>query len=104
MMVLFMDTWSILRSFVTFYGHLVQLVVIGYTFSRFGILYQEKSGNPAHHPPLYFYIIIFIFGLRVYYRLRTCAACKNLQQLAICKLRSTTEQMCLVGFTHNLKI
>jgi hypothetical protein len=22
-------------------------VVIGYIFSRFGILYQEKSGNPA---------------------------------------------------------
>jgi hypothetical protein len=32
-----MDTWSILGS----------LVVIWYIFSRFGILYQEKSGNPA---------------------------------------------------------
>jgi hypothetical protein len=37
-----MDTWSILRSFVIFYerGNLVY-------FSRFGILYQEKSGNPG---------------------------------------------------------
>jgi hypothetical protein len=41
-----MDTWSILQSFVIFYwtfgivhGNLVYI-------SRFGILYQEKSGNP----------------------------------------------------------
>jgi hypothetical protein len=40
MIVYFMDTWSILRSFDVFYGHLVY-------FSRFGILYQEKSGNPG---------------------------------------------------------
>jgi hypothetical protein len=46
MMVYFMDTWSILRSFVRFYGHLVQFVIIWYIFSRFGILFQEKSGNP----------------------------------------------------------
>jgi hypothetical protein len=46
---IFMDTWPILRSFVTFYGHLVQLVVIWYILSRFGILYQEKSGNPARN-------------------------------------------------------
>jgi hypothetical protein len=30
-----------------FYGHLVYFVVIWYIFPRFGILYQEKSGNPA---------------------------------------------------------
>jgi hypothetical protein len=35
MLVYFMDTWSILRSFVIFYGHLVKLVVIWYIFSRF---------------------------------------------------------------------
>jgi hypothetical protein len=32
MMIYFMDTWSILRSFVIFYGHLVQFVVIWYIF------------------------------------------------------------------------
>jgi hypothetical protein len=47
MMVYFMDTLSILRSFVIFYGHFVQFVAIWYIFTRFGILYQEKSGNPA---------------------------------------------------------
>jgi hypothetical protein len=29
------------------YGHLVYFVVSWYIFPRFGILYQEKSGNPA---------------------------------------------------------
>jgi hypothetical protein len=46
MLVYFMDTWSILPSFVMFYGHLVY--VIGYIFSSFGILYEEKSGNPGY--------------------------------------------------------
>jgi hypothetical protein len=71
MSVYLMDTWSILRSFVIFYGHLVlkmsvysmdtlsilRSFVIYYLtfgivrgnleyFSRFGILYDEKSGNP----------------------------------------------------------
>jgi hypothetical protein len=31
------------------YGHWIQFVVIWYILSRFGILYQEKSGNPATH-------------------------------------------------------
>jgi hypothetical protein len=30
-----------------FHGHLVYFVVIWYISPRFGILYQEKSGNPA---------------------------------------------------------
>jgi hypothetical protein len=30
-----------------FCGHLEKFLVIWYIFSRFGILYQEKSGNPA---------------------------------------------------------
>jgi hypothetical protein len=47
MMVYFSDTWSILRSFVVFYGHLVYVVRGNLVyFSRFGILYEEKSGNP----------------------------------------------------------
>jgi hypothetical protein len=30
-----------------FYGHLVHFVAILYIFSGFGILYQQKSGNPG---------------------------------------------------------
>jgi hypothetical protein len=30
-----------------FYGHLVYFVVIWYIIPRFGMLYQEKSGNPV---------------------------------------------------------
>jgi hypothetical protein len=51
MMVYFMGTWSISPSFVIFYGHLESCVVIWYIFSRFGILYQDKSGNPAFFLP-----------------------------------------------------
>jgi hypothetical protein len=48
-----MDIWSILRPFEIFYGHLVRLVVIWYTYfsPRFGMLHQEKSGNPDVHVP-----------------------------------------------------
>jgi hypothetical protein len=35
----FMIIWGISRPFVIFYGHLV-------FFRRFGLLSQEKSGNP----------------------------------------------------------
>jgi hypothetical protein len=46
--------WSILRSFGLFYGHLVYFMDVNtfcgilVYFSRFGILYQAKSGNPAN--------------------------------------------------------
>jgi hypothetical protein len=43
-LVYFMDIWSILR---TFYWHLVNFLIIWCIFPQFGILYQEKSGNPA---------------------------------------------------------
>jgi hypothetical protein len=33
-----------------FYDYLVNVTVIWYIFPRFGMLYQEKSGNPAHNP------------------------------------------------------
>jgi hypothetical protein len=46
-LVYFMTVWSILRPLGTFYGHLVHFEVIWYISPRFGILYQEKSGNPA---------------------------------------------------------
>jgi hypothetical protein len=39
-LVYFMVIWYILRPFGTFHGHLVY-------FSCFGMLHQEKSGNPA---------------------------------------------------------
>jgi hypothetical protein len=45
----FMTIWSILRPLEKFFGHLVYIVVIWYIFPRFGILDQEKSGNPAWH-------------------------------------------------------
>jgi hypothetical protein len=38
--------WYILRPFDIFYGHLVYFVLTWYVFPRFGILNQQKSGNP----------------------------------------------------------
>jgi hypothetical protein len=46
-LVYFMTIWSILWPLEIFYGHLVYFVVIWYIFPRFGILDQEKSGNPV---------------------------------------------------------
>jgi hypothetical protein len=44
----FMAIETILRLFGIFCGHLVYFMVIGiHMFSRFGILHQEKSGNPG---------------------------------------------------------
>jgi hypothetical protein len=37
----------ILRQLKIFYGHLIYFVLTGYNFPRFGILDQEKSGNPG---------------------------------------------------------
>jgi hypothetical protein len=45
-LVHFMTIWCILVLLEIFNGHLVYFVVIWYIFPRFGILYQEKSGNP----------------------------------------------------------
>jgi hypothetical protein len=45
-----MDMRSILLPFDLFYGHLVYFVANSVSFSRFGILFQEKSGNRASHP------------------------------------------------------
>jgi hypothetical protein len=39
-----------LRTFGIFYEHLVHFVFIWYIFSGFGIMYQEKSGNPGPLP------------------------------------------------------
>jgi hypothetical protein len=43
----FKTIWSILWPLEIFFGHLVYFVVIWYIFPHFGILYQEKSGNPG---------------------------------------------------------
>jgi hypothetical protein len=43
----FMTIGSILRPLEVIYGHSVYFVDIWFIFPRFGILYQEKSGNPA---------------------------------------------------------
>jgi hypothetical protein len=43
-----MDVWSIFWNFSDIFNvHLVYFVVIWYIFPRFGMLYQEKSGNPG---------------------------------------------------------
>jgi hypothetical protein len=44
------DVWSISRPLVVFYGHSVPFMIIWYIFPRFGILFQDKSGNPGQHP------------------------------------------------------
>jgi hypothetical protein len=43
----FVVIWYILWSFVIFCSHLLYFVNIWYNVSRFGMLYQEKSGNPG---------------------------------------------------------
>jgi hypothetical protein len=47
MLVYFMAIWSNLWQFCIFYDHLVYFVLILYILSRFGMLRQEKSGNPG---------------------------------------------------------
>jgi hypothetical protein len=46
---IFLTVWSIFRPLEKFYGHLVYFVAIWYIFPRFGILDQEKTGNPDIH-------------------------------------------------------
>jgi hypothetical protein len=43
------DIWDILWPFGAFCVHLVHFVCILYIFPRFGIMEQEKSGNPAQN-------------------------------------------------------
>jgi hypothetical protein len=38
---------NILLSFNKSYGHIVHFVVILHIFPRFGMFYQNKSGNPG---------------------------------------------------------
>jgi hypothetical protein len=48
MLIYFMTIWNIWLTFWIFNENLVHLVFIGYIFSGFGIMLQEKSGNPAY--------------------------------------------------------
>jgi hypothetical protein len=47
MLIYFMATWNVLRTFGIFYDHLVYYRFNLVHFSGFGIMYQEISGNPA---------------------------------------------------------
>jgi hypothetical protein len=49
MLKYFMAIWNILMRFGNFYCYLVHFLPIWYIFPGFGIMYQEKSGNPAPH-------------------------------------------------------
>jgi hypothetical protein len=46
-LIYFMSISNILHTFGIFHGNLVHFVFIWYILSGFGIMYQEKSGNPA---------------------------------------------------------
>jgi hypothetical protein len=43
----YLALWNILRLFGTFYGHFGNSEATWYYFTRFGVLCQEKSGNPG---------------------------------------------------------
>jgi hypothetical protein len=54
MFIYFTDIWNILQTFGIFYRHLEYFMTIWYIlcsfgtfFSGFGIMHQEKSGNPG---------------------------------------------------------
>jgi hypothetical protein len=47
LLISFMAIWNILETFGIFYDHLGTFCVHLVHFYRFGIMYQEKSGNPA---------------------------------------------------------
>jgi hypothetical protein len=51
-LVYFMSIWTFLGPLEISYGHLVYFEVIWYIFPRFGILDQEKSGNPEEESNL----------------------------------------------------
>jgi hypothetical protein len=48
MSIYFTTILNILRPFVIFHDHLVHFVLFSWSiFSSFGIMHQEKSGNPS---------------------------------------------------------
>jgi hypothetical protein len=53
MLIYIMAIWNILQTLEKFYDNLVHFVFIWYIFAGFGIVYQEKSGNPGMLPSRY---------------------------------------------------
>jgi hypothetical protein len=49
MLVYFTAIWYSLRQFGVFYSNLVYVSVLSCISSRFGMLLQERSGNPGAH-------------------------------------------------------
>jgi hypothetical protein len=49
MLKYFIAIWCILQTFGLLYHHLVHFVFFWYKFFGFGILCQEKSGNPDNY-------------------------------------------------------
>jgi hypothetical protein len=47
-MLYFMAISNILLTYGIFYDILIHFVFIGHIFSGFGIMHQEKSGNPGY--------------------------------------------------------
>jgi hypothetical protein len=47
MLVYFTSIWAIFRPLGIFYIHWVYVTPFYYIFTRFGTLYEEKSGNPV---------------------------------------------------------
>jgi hypothetical protein len=80
-LVYFIIIWSFLRPLEIFYGHLVYFVVNWYISPRFGILHQEKSGNPGEegrsptppHPPLVPELLMLCWRFNIYLTLKDAA-------------------------------
>jgi hypothetical protein len=49
MLIYLMAIWNILQTFAICYDHLVDFLFVWCIFSSFGIMHQEKSGNPENH-------------------------------------------------------
>jgi hypothetical protein len=47
MLIYLMAIWIILQTFAMFDAHLVYFELILYIFPAFGVMYQDKSGNPV---------------------------------------------------------
>jgi hypothetical protein len=69
-----------LRPFGIFSGPLVNFVVISYISSRFGMFYQEKSGNPAEEDVEFRHYVCSNVGFQITNR-------QNVGTTAICRPR-----------------
>jgi hypothetical protein len=69
-----------------FGGHLVYFVVIWYIFSRFGTLYQEKSGSPAKdaRKPTYLSVVVRLLETILSRLLQTIHVCTGITPIHNC--------------------